>query len=149
LETPPGEYFASMATGLRGHLTRYNLAALYREQGRDAEAEGQWRAALAERSDYEPAWRGLAELLLEQQRWQELAELAGRLESGPEGEVKAAAVRGRVLLARHDFPAARQLLAAISDRFPQAVEPRLLLSHALFCTFREDLQIRRPDRADV
>ncbi len=72
LNSPPASYFGCMPDGLRGHLTRHNLAGVLRELGREAEAESQWRAALVERPDYEPAWRSLADLLLQQQRWPEL-----------------------------------------------------------------------------
>src|SRR5205823_5003050 len=48
LTMPAAEYFASVHMGLRGHLTRHNLAGLCREAGREVEAEAQWRAALAE-----------------------------------------------------------------------------------------------------
>jgi glycosyltransferase involved in cell wall biosynthesis/predicted Zn-dependent protease len=132
LETPPGEYFASVPEGLRGHLTRHNLAALYREQGRHAEAEQQWRAALEDRPDYEPAWRGLADLLLSQQRWDDLEALARGLETGgPDGELWAVAVRARGLLARKEFAAGRVLLEGVCARYPQALEPRQLLSYML------------------
>jgi hypothetical protein len=36
---------------------------LYREQGRLAEAEAQWRAALAEQPQFTPALNGLKQLL--------------------------------------------------------------------------------------
>jgi Tfp pilus assembly protein PilF len=49
-------------TGLRSYKARHNLAVIYREEGRMAEAEEQWRAALAERPDFGPAQNGLAEL---------------------------------------------------------------------------------------
>ncbi len=131
LDAPPGEYFASLNTGLRGYLTRHNLAGLYRELGRDTEAEAQWHSALAERPDYEAAWRGLAELLLAQQRWADLEGLARSLEAGPSGEVGAASVRGRVHLARRQFAAGRGFLEGVCARFPQALESRLVLSYVL------------------
>ena len=37
--------------GMRGHMARHNLARIYRAQGRAAEAEAQWRWALAERPE--------------------------------------------------------------------------------------------------
>jgi Flp pilus assembly protein TadD len=58
-ELPPGEYFASVDAGLRGHLALHNLAAMYAENGDAAEAERHWREALAGRPDYAPAWEGL------------------------------------------------------------------------------------------
>jgi tetratricopeptide (TPR) repeat protein len=132
LTMPAGEYFASMLTGLRGHLTRHNLAGLYRETGREAEAEGQWQAALKERPDFEPAWRGLAELLLAQRRWADVEALTKGLEAaGPRGELGALAIRARVHLARKEFAAGRRLLEDACPRFAKALEPRQLLSYVL------------------
>ena len=65
-------HFASVETSLRGPKARHNLAVLYLEQGRLAEAEAQWRAALAVKPDYGPAWLGIGELCLQQSRWQDV-----------------------------------------------------------------------------
>jgi glycosyltransferase involved in cell wall biosynthesis/Flp pilus assembly protein TadD len=132
LDIPPASYFGSVAAGLRGFLTRHNLAALYREAGREVEAEAQWRAARAERPDYEPSWRGLADLLLGQRRWAELEGLAGELEgAGPSGGLWAAAVRTRAHLARREFPQALGLLEDVCGRFPESLEARQLRSYTL------------------
>src|SRR5262249_55243962 len=47
-----GDHFASIDTGLRGSKARHNLAVILHEEGNAAEAERQWRAAVAE----EPAF---------------------------------------------------------------------------------------------
>src|SRR5262249_37879969 len=44
LEGWEAAHFASVDAGLRGHKAHHNLAVVYREQGRDADAEAQWRA---------------------------------------------------------------------------------------------------------
>jgi glycosyltransferase involved in cell wall biosynthesis/predicted Zn-dependent protease len=131
LSTVPGTHFASVNTGLRGHITRHNLATVYVELGRVADAESQWLAALAEQRHYEPAWRGLVTLFLEQKRWQELEELVSKVEAGPQGPVHAAAIISRSHLAREEFGAARRLLEEVVAREPEAMEVLLLLSHAL------------------
>jgi Flp pilus assembly protein TadD len=69
------------------------------------------------------------DLLIKQERWPELEALAQELEGGPNGPLCAASVRCRVSLGRGDFDAARQLVRQMIDRFPQAVEPRVLLSY--------------------
>ncbi len=130
LRLPPGEYFGSVNPGLRGHVTRHQLALAYRDLGRPADAEAQWRAALAERPDYEPAWRGLAELLNAQERWVEGRELAQQA-AGPMGLLFVACLRGRTQLARKNFAEARRRLSDAVERWPRAAEPRALLSHAL------------------
>jgi tetratricopeptide (TPR) repeat protein len=48
LTTREGAHFGSVAVGLQGYKARQNLAVLYAEQGRLAEAEAQHRAAVAE-----------------------------------------------------------------------------------------------------
>jgi tetratricopeptide (TPR) repeat protein len=129
LRLPPGDHFASVNPGLRGYVTRHNLAATYRELGAAQEAESHWRAALLERPYYEPAWRGLMALLLDQLRWPELEVLAQELEGGTNGAVHADCIRGRVLLARREFDAARKAIQQSIQRFPAVVEPRIVLSH--------------------
>jgi hypothetical protein len=51
-------------TGLRGYKARHNLAVLYRDQGRPAQAAKHRQLALAERPDFAPAVRSVAELRL-------------------------------------------------------------------------------------
>ncbi len=131
LETQPGEHFGSVNTGLRGYKARHNLAVLYHEQGRGTEAEVQWQAALAERSDFLPAWLGLAEVYLGQQRWDAVEEIAQRLEKESPDSVEAAVLRARSYLARQEFPAARQLLDETIARAPEVVWPRVVLSQVL------------------
>jgi tetratricopeptide (TPR) repeat protein len=131
LATQPGRYFASVHAGLRGYLTRHNLAALCRELGDRAAAEAHWRAALAERPTYEPARLGLADLLLAGGHWAEAQALADELAAAPGGALGAGLVRGRLLLARKELAPAQALLRDLSQQHPGAVEPRQLLSHAL------------------
>jgi tetratricopeptide (TPR) repeat protein len=131
LATVPGRYFASVHAGLRGYLTRHNLAALCQELGDRAAAEAHWRAALAERPTYEPARLGLADLLLAGGRWAEAEALADAWAAAPGGALGAGLVRGRLLLARKEFAAAQALLRGLAGEHPGAVEARQLLSHAL------------------
>jgi GT2 family glycosyltransferase len=125
------EHFASLDAGLRGYKARHNLAVLYQEQGRHAEAEAQWRAALAERGDLLPAWLGLGEVYLAQHRWRDLDETLGHLGEQPEGAPEAAVLRARGHLARREFAPARQVLQAAITEYPQALWPRVILSHVL------------------
>ena len=52
--------------GLRGYKARHNLALIYEETGRAAEAEAQWRTAVAENPQFTPGWLRLGELYLKQ-----------------------------------------------------------------------------------
>jgi glycosyltransferase involved in cell wall biosynthesis/Tfp pilus assembly protein PilF len=127
----PGSHFASVNTGLQGYITRQNLATAYHELGREAEAETQWKAALRERPVYEPAWRGLALLYRDHQRWTDLEELAVHLDAHTPDDPAAACVRARAWLAKKDFEATRRALEPALRKNPMSLEPRLLWSHSL------------------
>jgi tetratricopeptide (TPR) repeat protein len=129
LRMPVGDFLASINPGLRGYVTRDNLARTYRAMKRSSEAEEQWRTALSERPYYEPAWRGLMDLFVEQRRWPNLEALAQKLKAGPQGVLQEAAVRARILLAQKQFDDARQKLQKTIESFPQSLELRLLLSY--------------------
>jgi tetratricopeptide (TPR) repeat protein/glycosyltransferase involved in cell wall biosynthesis len=127
----PGEHFASVDAGLRGHKARHQLARALQAQGRADEAEEQWRAALAERPGFVPAWEGLAELYLAQGRWEELAEAVGRLPVEGPGAAGTLLLRARAHLARREHTQAGRLLEEAVQRAPPDVGARLLLSRAL------------------
>jgi tetratricopeptide (TPR) repeat protein len=104
---------------------------VYEGQGRHADAEGQWRQALAERPAFAPAWHGLCELFVGQGRWADLEEGARGLAEGAGEATEAAVFRARGHLARREFDEARGLLEAAAARDPRALWPRVVLSHAL------------------
>ena len=131
LERPEGGHFGSVDAGLRGYKARHNLAVLCHEQGRGPEAEALWRRAVAEQPDFAPAWLGLGELFLAQGRWPEAEEAAARLADGPALPTEAAVLRARVCLARKQFARARQILHFAIGRDPQALWPRVILTHVL------------------
>jgi tetratricopeptide (TPR) repeat protein len=131
LQLRPGAHFASLDSGLRGHKTRHQLALLCKAQGRAAEGEAEWRAAVAEQPGFLPAWLELAELYLAQGRWAELEETAGRLDVIGGTGIEAALVRARGRLARREFGLARRLLEETIARYPQALGPHVILSHVL------------------
>ena len=126
-----GNHFASIDTGLCGYKARHNLAVMYRDQGRLAEAEAQWRRAVSEQVGFAPSWSCLAELYLFQRRWPELEQAAGHLENGAHCPVEGACWRARGHLARHEFSQARWLLEGTVARAPYAVGPRRFLTHSL------------------
>jgi Tfp pilus assembly protein PilF len=126
-----GAHFASVPIGLHGYVTRHNLAVVYQRQGRLAEAEAQWRAALAERPDSLPSWFGLAELYLGQGRWSELEEVAARLDGDGREPVEGRVLRARGYLARSEFAEARRLLEDVVAKHPNVLRAHLVLSHVL------------------
>jgi len=131
LGSRPGEHFASLDPGVRGYKARHNLAALYRAQGRLAEAEAQWRAALAEQPGFVPAQLELAEVLLAQGRVAEAEPVMAALEAGPLDRLELGVLRARLLLRRREFAPCRQLLGEVIGQAPEAERPRELLSHCL------------------
>jgi tetratricopeptide (TPR) repeat protein len=122
--------FGSLELGMRGLHARHHLANIYQKLGRQAEAERQWQALLAEDANHVPAWLQLGELYLGQQRWPELEQVLARLQALPVA-LDGAVFQARVLLARQEWAAARRLLEEIIGRAPRAVLPRVLLSRLL------------------
>jgi GT2 family glycosyltransferase/Flp pilus assembly protein TadD len=131
LQAREADHFASVPNGLHGFRTRDHLATLYWQAGRLAEAEAQWRAAVAEQPGYGPAWQGLEDLYAAQGRWTELEEVIGHLASLPRATVEAEVARARLHLGRREFAAARQVLDEAIARAPDALRPRVVLSHVL------------------
>jgi tetratricopeptide (TPR) repeat protein/GT2 family glycosyltransferase len=131
LQAPAGPCLVPVDSGLRGHLARHQLALAHRAQGRPAEAEAQWRAAVAVCPHYGPAWLGLAELLLDQGRTAEVEGLINRLSQDPGAVQTAAVLRARVGLARGDFAAARHALAAALAQAPHSLWLRMVLGEVL------------------
>ena len=129
LTTQERAHFASIDSGLRNYKARHNLGVLYHEQGRLAEAEAQWRAALAVEPAFTAAWLSLAELLLSQQRWTDLEQAIHGV--APYAPDEANLLQARRHLAQGEYEPARQLLEQLIAIRPTAIAPRRLLSHAL------------------
>jgi GT2 family glycosyltransferase/Flp pilus assembly protein TadD len=135
ISTSEGPHFASVAEGLRGHKARHNLAVIYQEQGRFAEAEAQWKAGLMDEPTFAPAFLGLGELYLGQGRWAEFDQLGEQLDKAcngiARGSVGSVALRVRGHMARRDFAAARHTLEESIGRSRGEVLLWTLLSHTL------------------
>jgi glycosyltransferase involved in cell wall biosynthesis len=131
LDARRGQYFASEEVGLRGYRTRQLVAEIYRAQDRRLEAEVQWRAALAEQPDFEPAWMGLVELYLRGERWPELEYFLQDLESRGTNAGKIGWLRARGQVHRGEVAAARRTLESVIAQDPTALGPRVLLSQVL------------------
>jgi tetratricopeptide (TPR) repeat protein/SAM-dependent methyltransferase len=144
LQTPPQQYFAaSLDVGLRGYKSRHNLALIYRAQKREADAENQWRAALAERPDYAPALLELGNLYLAQGRREDLEAVVGQLAASPQGQAGAAQLRALAYLATQDLGAARRALEDAVARWPHELQLNVLLSRVLLRESRDGAAIER------
>ncbi|MCS6852347.1 MAG: tetratricopeptide repeat protein [Gemmataceae bacterium] len=128
LRTPPAGPPLFGNEGLRGYRARHELAQLYLQQHRDAEAEALWRATLQEQPHYVPAWQGLGELSIKLGRFDVLEAIVQRLESSGMGRVEAALLRALAHLTRGELTAAEALLVPLLAAVPQAVKPRLVLA---------------------
>ncbi len=95
LAGPADQRVANGDPGLRGFKARHNLAVIYHETGRIAQAEAQWREAVAENSTFRPGWDRLAQLYLAQGRWNELEAAAASL-----ARCSGASTRADILRAR-------------------------------------------------
>jgi tetratricopeptide (TPR) repeat protein len=124
-------HFESVHVGIRGYLTRNNLGHLYAEQGRHAEAEAQWRAAVAEKPDALPSWAALGRLYLRRERWPDFDAVVARLAGEPWGQTEATTLRARRLAAAGDLAAARLLLEEDAQRRPNEVGLWAMLSEVV------------------
>jgi glycosyltransferase involved in cell wall biosynthesis len=147
LDARRGQYFASEEVGLRGFRTRQLVAEIYRAQDRRLEAEVQWRAAWAERPDFEPAWVGLAELYLRGERWPELEYFLQDLERRGTNPARVGWLRARGQVQRGEAAAARRTLEAVVTQDSGAVGPRVLLSQVLLQEGRDWAAAERALRA--
>jgi tetratricopeptide (TPR) repeat protein len=129
----PGAGFRSDDLGLCGYKARQNLASICHRQGRQAEAEAQWRAVVAEKPDFAPAWLALADLCLSQNRPQEVQQAAEHLrgQTAAWAAALAGVLQARLHISRREFAAAKALLTAIAAADPQAFWPRVLLGDLL------------------
>jgi glycosyltransferase involved in cell wall biosynthesis len=126
------EHFASVVIGLRGYKARHNLALLYFQQKRYAEAEDQWESALVEEPAFLPAQIGMGETLIQSRQWDKLEKHVDALNrQGPRGEEEADGLLVRGMLERQEFATARIYIRRAIERFPQSVNLRVLLTHAL------------------
>lgn len=130
LQVPESPHFASVNTGLRGYLTRHNLAAAYLDTGKPDDALVHWQAALSEVPDYLPAQLGLAEVAYRREDWNELERVLQDL-ARQDNAVDVAVFRARVQLAQKEFATAQALLQQIILAHPTAIWPRVILSHVL------------------
>ena len=143
IEVRPSHHFASVDAGVRGFKPRHQLALLYRDEGNVAEAETQWRAVVAERPGFLPAWAELSELYLAQGRWDDFDDAVGRLPA--EGPYASATLvlRARGLLSRKQHGAARSLLEQAIALAPRDLVARQLLTRALLDEGRDPAAMER------
>jgi len=124
-------HFASIDAALTGSKGRHTLAMMLRDAGQLTEAESQWRRLIDDHPTFIPAWLGISEILLTAQRWDQLLQLASRLEQIQDGKSEADTLRARSFLARQMFDQARRYVDEAIRLAPRAVAPRVIRSHVL------------------
>jgi glycosyltransferase involved in cell wall biosynthesis/predicted O-methyltransferase YrrM len=148
LNVQEAEHFGSVDTGLRGYKARHNLACLYRDQGRVAEAEVQWTTALTEEPGFVPAHLGLAEVYLSRGEEAEVHRVVEILRGlGPTAQAEAEALLGRFHIRQGDSAAARRALEAAAGRFPESVAVRVAISHAVMASGGDAAEVEAAVRA--
>jgi len=133
-----GDHLASIDTGIFSYKARHNLAVVLQGMGKLAEAEAAWQQALAEQPEFLPGWLALGDLLLDQQRQEEFAQLARRAQR-VDGAMGALLLARAALRQGEPVQAESHLRAALEKR-PDLVEGWRLLSHVL---------LRRGERQEV
>ncbi len=131
VESTPAPYFGSSDEGVRGYRTRHILASNYLDHQRPSEAEVQWRMTNSDQPKFLPAWLALGEMYLKQERWEALKQLTTDLERVAGARFEATMLRTRGHYARREYRDAVNSLKGILPDFPDAVGPRVLLSHVL------------------
>jgi tetratricopeptide (TPR) repeat protein len=137
-EMPRGQYWAvGEDPTLCGFKGRCALAEVYRDWGRPAEAEAQYRLALAEEPNFMVAWLCLSDLLTSQGKWDAAEEVAREVEARPGGAITATLLRARAHMFRGDYAVARQLAEQAIAQAPNSIGPREVLSHVLVLEGRD------------
>lgn len=132
MEMPGPEHrFAGLDKAAQRIQTAYNLAIVYRDQGRASDCEALLLKVLGEHPGYGLARVALAELQLRQGRWAELEQTLEFLQSDPRHVPHAALIRSQIHRQRREYDAAREWLNQAIAAAPRAVTPRLALSHVL------------------
>jgi GT2 family glycosyltransferase/tetratricopeptide (TPR) repeat protein/SAM-dependent methyltransferase len=152
-------HFTSVDSGISGFKARHNLALVYEDIGQFSAAEEQWRQVVAEAPSYRLGWRGLGEVLLRQQKWEAVAEVAHRLLGGkqlpPLLHMEGMMLQGHLAEAQGAIPEAGRFFQNAVERWPEDLDARHALCRFLFERGRpaeakqaiEDLLKRTPDDA--
>jgi GT2 family glycosyltransferase/tetratricopeptide (TPR) repeat protein len=127
-------HFTSVDRQLAGTKTRHNLAIVYEDMDLHDKSAEQWRTILADEPEYLPAWRGLAESLLNVRHYDQVSELINSMRQRSGLRATARTIESRLLVERGDLRQARRVLEAALDESPESVEPLQELCRLLFET---------------
>jgi tetratricopeptide (TPR) repeat protein len=122
LELPDDVQFASVERGIKGYLTRHNLAVVYCNMGRLREAEEQLRLAIAEAPTFRPAIRALGDVLIKQGKQTDVEALAHRLMKDDQLRSEGMLLQGQLSAVRGDLDAFRGDLAEAVRQAPEDLD---------------------------
>jgi tetratricopeptide (TPR) repeat protein len=117
------ERVAAIARDARAHAALRAAGTLYREAGKLDQAAATFRSIVRRRAGDIESWRTLEEILVDLQRWPEVAQVRGVLAERATGVDKAVLLRGqaRALEQAGDPRRAAELVAAAAQHAPDDV----------------------------
>ncbi len=130
LQTKEADHFASVDVGLGTFKARHNLAVIYRDMGRIGDAIGAWKLVLQEAPEFYAARIGLAETYLRTQDQVAFEEQLIELQKIPSLELDVQLLQAKRLLVSKSYDEAKTCLVATIAKYPDALAPKVILSHA-------------------
>ncbi len=125
-------HFSSIDRGIVGFKARHNLALAYEDAGKLTAAEAQWRQVIDEMPTYREGWRGLADNLLRQRKYDVLALEVERLMAIDALAPEAYCIRAQLAQHQGDSSAAGRELQEGRRHFSEDIELRRALCQWLF-----------------
>lgn len=119
LKLPLEQHFSSIDRGIRGSKAYFNLAIVYGKLGRFGDAETSWRKTLSASPRFRPAWEGLVEVLLRQEKFEDALHAVYPLLQDETRRCMGLVLLAEVNLARGDLAAARDAVRAAVTEFPE------------------------------
>lgn len=132
LQSNPERHFTSIDRGIAGYKTRYNLGVVFRDAGRLALAEAQWRRVLQEVPNYRPAWNALCDLLIGSRRFTTAELLIEQMGAFGECCCDAMLHRSELYCAIGDYATSINLVEQALATFPDRIEALHLKCRLLF-----------------
>jgi glycosyltransferase involved in cell wall biosynthesis/Flp pilus assembly protein TadD len=125
-------HFSSLDPGICSFKARHNLAVVYADMGRLADAETEWRRVVNEAPEFAPGWRGLGETLVRQRKYQEAGTESSRLLPHRRLRVEGLMLQAEISKAEAKPDESLRLLEQAISEFPEEVEPLRRICAALF-----------------
>jgi len=116
-------HFSSIDRGILGYKARHNLAIVYADMGRLSDAEVHWRSVTEDAPDHRAGWRGLADVLIRQDKLDEADALVKRISGHTALRWLGLLISAQLAERRGLQTDARRLLEEASALAPDETEP--------------------------